>query len=450
MRRIFLFSLILVFVLTGTVVAQDNVTLVVWGEPGAAGCLDPASENYNAVSCVYAQSLVAGWNELHPDITLSFEDHGWDIDLRQNLVNAELAGTGPDVTVGESFMPAFTREGRFLPLNVSQETLDNLVPGTVAAVTQDGQVHGVAAFTAVFALEVNADVVRQAGLDPDTLDLSTWSKVADVAAQINAAGNGDYYGFSILGPTQFPVAAMFRAAPYVYQTGADFCDAECVNPTFNDARAIPVYEWFRQMMAYTPPGLAFNGDEGFVFSQLFSGLDAMQTAGAWHPAWARSSGCEDCRYLPLPIPDEGGQPANVVVGNAIYAALASSKHPDEAMMFLEYLASDQVQTNVFWSNGRMPATHSSLQQILDVAAGDTSLVPDYYESDDPVADTAPFVGYINELTSENVRILPPWADKEPELNQLWNDMFAEVLTSDRPIPEILDDYQAQAEAIVAG
>lgn len=448
MRRLLfiVFSVALLAVLVGAVGAQETVELVIWGEGGMVTCLDEQSEEVN---CIFTRNLQAGWEALHPEITLKWEFHGWDEELRQNLVTAELGGTAPDITVGESFMPALTREGFFLPLAISDDAMANIVPGTVLAVNLDGTLHGVATYTAVFALEVNADVVRQAGLDPDTLDVSTWSKVADVAAQITEAGNGEYYGFSVLGPTNFPAAALFRAAPYVYQTGGDFCDEGCVNPTFNDPRSVKVYEWFRQMYQLTPPGLAFNGDEGFVFSQLFQGETAMQTAGAWHPAWARSSGCTDCRYLPLPIPDEGGMAANVVVGNVIWSALASTDHPEEAMMFLEYLTSDDVQTDIFWSTGRMPSTFTSLQQILDVANGDTASVPEYYVSEDPVKDTAPFVGYITELTSENVRILPPWATKGPELNALWNSMFAEILTSSDPVEDILNRYQAEAEALVA-
>ncbi len=449
MRRVLVFMVcaMLLAVLVGTVGAQDGVTLVIWGEPGTVTCIN--ENNTQELGCVYALTLNQLWSEMYPDITLQWEDHSWDAALRQNLVTAQLGGTAPDITVGESFMPELTRNGSFLPLDISEDVLNNLVPGTVAAVTHDGQVHGVAAFTAVFALEVNADVVRAAGLDPDTLDLSTWSQVEEVAAAITEAGGGEFYGFSILGPTPQPAGALFRAAPYVYQTGGDFCDEGCVNPTFNDPASLPVYEWFRTMYQYTPPGLAFNGDEGFVFSQLFSGQTAMQTAGAWHPAWAKSSGCEDCRYLPLPIPDEGGQRANVVVGNAIYAALASTDHPEEAMLFLEFLANDAVQPNTFWGNGRMPATLSALEGILAVAEGDTSAVPEYFEGD-PVATAAPFVFYIDELFNGEVRTLPAWANEGPALDALWNDMFAEVLTSDRPVQEILDDYQAQAEALVAG
>lgn len=446
MRRLLLVLSIMALatMMIGTVTAQDDVTLVIWGEPGTVTCILEQSQERG---CIYAVSLNEMWSEMYPNITLQWENHGWDADLRQNLVTAQLGGTAPDITVGESFMPEFTRNGSFLPLTVSDETLSNLVPGTVAAVTLDGDVHGVAAFTAVFALEVNADVVREAGLDPDELELSTWDDVLEAAAAVNEAGNGEFHGFSILGPTNFPAAALFRAAPYVYQTGARFCDEGCENPTFNDPAAVKVYEWFRDLYQYTPPGLAFNGDEGFVFTRLFNGETAMQTAGAWHPSWARDSGCEDCRYLPLPIPAEDGQRANVVVGNAIYAALSSTDHPDEAMLFLEFLANDAVQNNNFWANGRMPTTFSALEIITSVADGDASDVPDYYEGD-AVAAAQPFRFYIDELFNGEVLTLPAWQREGAALDALWNDMFAEVLTSDRPIQEILDEYQAEAEALL--
>jgi ABC-type glycerol-3-phosphate transport system substrate-binding protein len=438
--------MLVLVILTGTVAAQEEVTLVVWAEGG----IIPCEEGVTEARCPYAKAVVDGWNAIHPEIKLQLENHGWDEELRQNLVTAQLGGTAPDITTGESFMPSLVANGSFAPLAISDEVRENLVPGPLLPVTSlEGDVYGVAAFTAVFALEVNADVVRKAGLDPDTIDVSTWDKVTELARQIGEAGNGEYYGFSLLGPTAWPVAAQFRVAPYVYQTGGDFCDETCVNPTWNDEASIKVYEWFRELYQLTPPGLAFNGDEGFVFSQLFTGLDAMQTAGAWHPSWAASSGCTDCRYFPLPVPDEGGQKANVVVGNANYAVLESSQHKDQAMLFLEFLVSDEVQNAAFWSYGRLPATYSGLAQISAVAEGDTSTVPDYWTGEEPTAFTKRFVGYIDELLNGDVRKLPAWANHYPEMNALWNDMFGEILTSDEPVADILNRYQTEAEALAA-
>lgn len=449
MRRLLLFVLGIVslLVVIGTISAQEEVTLVIWGEGGISQC----AADMNADTCTpYGRTVIEGWQAAHPEIKLQIEDHGWDEELRQNIVTAQLGGTAPDIITGESFMPSLVANGSLAPLDISADVMDNQLPGPLLPVTDaEGTVYGIAAFTAVFALEVNADVVRKAGLDPDTLDLSTWDKVTEVATQISAAGNGEYYGFSLLGPTQWPVAAQFRVAPYVYQTGADFCDAGCVNPTWNDQASIKVYQWFRDLYQLTPPGLAFNGDEGFVFSQLFAGLDAMQTAGAWHPAWAATSGCADCRYFPLPIPDEGGARANVVVGNANYAVLESSQHKAEAMLFLEWLVSDPVQNDAFWAYGRLPSTRSALETIMGVTEGDTASVPEYWEGEEAVAFTSRFTGYIDELMNGDVRKLPAWANHYPELNALWNTMFGEILTSDRPVQDILDDYQAQAEALAA-
>ena len=43
----------------------------------------------------------------HPDVKLVWEDHGWDEALRQNIVTALLAGTPPDVIVGENFFQQY-------------------------------------------------------------------------------------------------------------------------------------------------------------------------------------------------------------------------------------------------------------------------------------------------------------------------------------------------------
>jgi ABC-type glycerol-3-phosphate transport system substrate-binding protein len=453
MRRLVLLMLLSIGVLlvlaSSVALAQDNkVELVLWAEGTVANCFDPSTTP--PFGCVFAEAMVNGFMEQHPNITIKVENHGWDEELRQAIVTAELAGTGPDIAVGESFVPALTASGTYAEVDLPPDMMKNLIPGPVAAVTRDGKLYGVSGFTAVFALEVNADVVRKAGLDPDTLDLSTWSKVTEVAKQINAAGAGQYYGFSLLGPTQWPVAAQFRVAPYLYQNGGAFCDESCTAPTFNTPAALPVYEWFRELYALTPPGLAFNGDEGFVFSQLFSGLDAMQTAGTWHIKWGQDSGCTDCRYLPLPLPDEGGQRANVVVSNVVYSVLESSKHKPEGMEFLKWILSDDVQQHTAFSAGRLPTTYSALEKLIAIGNGDTSLVPVSRDVDavgDPVKFIQPYLGYADELQHGNIGILPPWTKDAAALNGVWNDMFGEILTSDRPIQEILDDYQSRAEAI---
>ena len=42
--------------------------------------------------------------------------------------------------------------------------------------------------------------------------------------------------------------------------GLRLCSNNCTVPFFNDPKALPAYEFLREMMAYTPPGLAFVTD----------------------------------------------------------------------------------------------------------------------------------------------------------------------------------------------
>lgn len=452
MRRLVFFvsCVLLLTMLAPLALAQDAVELVLWAEGTVANCFDETADA--PFNCMFGDRMVNGFMEQHPNITIKVENHGWDEELRQNIVSAQLAGTAPDIAVGESFVPSLAASGAYAEVNISEEAMQNIVPGTVAPAMHDGKLYGVAGFTAVFALEVNADVVRKAGLDPDTLDLSTWDKVTTVAQQINDAGQGEYYGFSLLAPTAWPVAAQFRVAPYLYQEEGAFCNEDCTAPTFNTPQVIPVYEWFRELYALTPPGLAFNGDEGFVFSQLFSGFTAMQTAGTWHPKWALDSGCTDCRYFPLPTRVEGGKRANVVVSNVIYSVMETSEHKEEAMMFLEWILNDEVQRHTSWSAGRLPTTYSGLKILEEIGAGDVGQVPDTWDAatqGDPIAFIQPYLGYADELMNGDVGTLPLWETRAPELNQVWNDMFAEILTTDRPIQEITDEFQVKAEEIAA-
>ncbi len=470
-----LIATVLVLSMVPPALAQEDqeVTLVIWGEPDTVACInDPTLERD---SCFYARLLNNSWHEMNPLVKLTWEDHtqdqdveegaalppalwedtSWDENLRQTLTETILGGTPPDIIVGESFIAFFAQAGALASLRLSPDVVDNLVPGTVMSASKGGVLYGVAAFTNVFGLEVNADVLAEAGLDPDTVDLSTWEATAEVMGQVTEAGAGDFYGVALLGSSDDPIKTMRRVAPYLHQMGVDLCSQPlCDTPTFNDPNAVPVYEWFRTMQENAPPSLTFQGDADYIDTQIYAGLTAMQTSGAWAVARAEANECGDCRYYPLPYPT-GGRRANVVTGNATYAVLDTSDHVAEATRFIEWLVSDPVQTAAFWSAGRLPTTYSAARQILAVADGETDSLPYFYENemgktkDEAIAFAAAYQGFFEELTDGEVYALPQWARAGAAMNQLWGEMFAEILTSDVPVQDILDEYQTQAEAIMA-
>lgn len=404
---------------------EEPVEIVVWAE----GITVSTMETDPTGAGRYGLYIKDQFEKEHPGVTVKLEHHGWDEELRQNLVTALLAGTAPDVVVGENFFQQYAELGALVPIDETVADIkDNLVSGTYKAAEFDGHIYGVSAFTGVFGFERNCSVVEAAGLDCDTPP-KTWDELLEQARFITEKGDGAYYGYTLQGPVGFSVGGIFRIAVYLAQAGAPMCKENCTYPYFNNPDAVPVMEFLREINRYTPPGLTFNPDEGQVYSQLFQGVSAYQVAGSWHPAWAIQSGCEDCRYSSVPIPADG-QPASVIVGNVIYAVLKQSKHPDIAAEWVKFLARDDVQDLVFPTIGRLPSTRSAL----------TKLRPDA-----PPADQA----YIDELLNNpELEILPQWRKDPQKLWTIYNDMLTKILTTEDDVAAIMDEAQMAADEVM--
>jgi ABC-type glycerol-3-phosphate transport system substrate-binding protein len=367
----------------------------------------------------------------YPDVKLVWEDHGWDEALRQNIVTALLAGTPPDVIVGENFFQQYAYLKALLPLDeaITPEIADNSILGTHKAAIYNGKTYGLSWFSGCFGFEGNPNVLKEAGQKEELP--TTWDDLLIVAEAVTKAGAGNYYGYTLQGPLGFSVGGMFRVAVYMQQAGAMLVKAEDpFFPNFNDPKSIPVWEFVRKLMPFTPPGLAFDADEGKVYSQLFQGKSAMQIAGSWHTSWSKSSGLENALYGLVPYPKDG-QPASYVVGNVIWGVMSATKLPDVATDWVMITQSDPVQSIILSGSTRLPATKKAIEAILnDANVG----VPDKT--------------YAKMLRDSDLGILPQWNKEPNKLNQTWNDLFAAVITTDTDIKQLADEAQSKAEEIL--
>lgn len=405
---------------------EGPIELVVWAEWNTQDTMitDPDGAGR------YGKYIKEQFEREHPGVTVRIEYQGWDEALRQNLFNALLAGTPPDVVVGENYFQFFAELGALVPLDDRlADELDNLIPGTYRAAEYQGSIYGVSAFTGVFSLERNCTVIEQAGLDCDAPPQS-WDELLAQVQTITEQGAGDYYGYTLQGPGGTSVGAVFRLAVFLAQLDAALCeDPDCTYPYFNNPRAVPVMEFIRALNQSTPPGLTFNPHEGQVYEAMYQGLTAYQIGGSWHPGWAVSAGCEDCRYSAVPVPADG-HPASVVVGNVIYAALQQGRHPELGAEFVEFLVRDDVQNMVYPALGRLPSTRSALTALRATV--------------DPATQT-----FIDELLNNpTLTILPQWRKDPQALWSIYNDMLHDVLATDRPVEEIMNEAQAAADGVM--
>lgn len=389
---------------------EDN-TFIVWGPSGLE--ID--------------QYITETFQVRHPDLNIIITDQGWDEALRQNLQNAILMGSPPDIVIGENYFRAFAAEGELLALDdILAKYADDIIPATYVGATYEGSVYAIPMFTGVFAFERNCFVIEAAGLDCDQPP-QYWDELLAESAAIRDAGAEDYYGYTLQGPGGTAVGSAFRIAVYQAQLDALPCaDEACTIPKFDDPKVIPVYEMLREITTYTPPGLIDNTNETQVYEALFRGLSAYQIAGSWHVGWAKSAGCETCRYSSIPIPRDG-HPANMLVGNVLFGAPSKGRHPELAKEWLELLISTEVQERVFTQLGRLPVRRSVLSSIQATV--------------DPATAT-----FIDELLyNESLTILPQWENNPKETWAIYNELLTAVLKTERPISEIMEEAQAAVE-----
>ncbi len=407
-------------------VEMESIELVIWTDAVSIQS-NAEDENGNPQFLLAAKQI---FEAEHPGVTVVYEDHGWDEVLRQNLTTALLAGTAPDVIVGELYFQNYAALDALLPMNdVLDDVIDNIVPGTYGAAKFGDTIYGLSSSTGVYGLQRNCAVVEAAGLDCDTPP-TTWDELLAHAQQITEAGNGEYYGFTMLGTPSFFLAAPFYLSALYEQAGSSMCNEDCTQPVFNHSEAVAVLEFARELNKTTPPGLTFEPDQGKLFDQLNQGVTAYQIAGSWFVNWAIDQGCEDCRYSSIPIPD-GGIEASTLVANVMYAPLSASEHPELAREFVKLIGTrDEVQDLAFSSIGRLPVTYSALEALRPTL--------------DPA--TQQFLDVL--VTSDNLVTPPQFATDPQKIWGVYTELLDKLYTTDTPAEQLMDEAQEQVEALI--
>lgn len=400
---------------TDTELSSEDNQFIIWGLSGLGDAIN--------------NSLVSRFQALHPEMEVVILDQGWDEALRQNLENSIQLGRPPDVVIGENYFRYFAARGEMLALDeLINKYSDDLIPATYAAAVYEGHTYAVPFMTGIFALERNCSVIEDAGFDCETPPVY-WDELLAEAEAINEAGAGNYFGYTLQGPGGTAVGAAFRIAVYQAQLDALPCaDEACTIPDFNQEEVIPVYEFLRQIAAFTPTDLLSNTNEGQVYEVLFRGGSAYQIAGSWHTAWAETSGCDTCHYSPLPIPREGHN-ANLVVGNVLFGVPSGAPHPEMSLEWLDLMLSSETQDRVYPELGRMPVRRSTLEALQ------------------PTVEEATGVFITELLTNESITILPQWEESPREVWTIYNDLLSGVLLTELPIPDLMREAQERVEAL---
>jgi multiple sugar transport system substrate-binding protein len=173
--------------MVGTAIAQDKITLT-FVRPGSP----------EAVKKVY-QPILDAFMKLHPNVTIQPTYMGFD-EMFQRMPLAAATGKLPDVFMPPGLlMPPLAANNVLLPLgdSIPPELKSDIAQSYWDAATWNGQIVAVPAVINPQALWYNADLFKQAGLDPDKPP-TTWDElVADAKAITEKTGvpGMGVYGF---------------------------------------------------------------------------------------------------------------------------------------------------------------------------------------------------------------------------------------------------------------
>lgn len=297
----------------------------------------------NPQELALAQQLVAEWNAEHPEIHVTVQPLPAGQSSEEVLLAAIVAGTTPDLcsNIWPGIVSRFVRAQGVLPLDEFagfDSLLHNRVPENLHETfrADDGHYYQLPWKTNPIMMLYQKQLFREAGFTRPPRTYSEYLEAADkITADINGDGQYDrWIGYRDIRPIwwqrYFDYFALYIAASggkTLFQDGTIHVDTTASNQVFDFFRRIYENRYF--------PLTTFQG------SPMLAGLIATEFTGPWNVAWMEQNAPPNFEYAyaPIPVPDDHTGPVYTYGDFKNIAIFSSTKHPDEAWRFAQFLVS---------------------------------------------------------------------------------------------------------------
>lgn len=299
------------------------------------------------------QKLVDKFNQTHPDIQV--ESIFQSEPQLPKLLTSVVANVPPDLL---SFHPEFT--GQFVELGAIrplEDWLDKLPvksdirPNLLEEMQLGGHIWSVPMHTSNIGLFYRPKLFEAAGI---TELPKTWEELRQVAKKLTIDRNGDrkpeQYGILLpLGKGGWTVVSWL---PFLYSAGGEVVTNN--RPDLTNKGAIAALQFWQDLIKdgsvmLSPP------ERGYEEDAFLEGRVAMQITGPW-TLIAKSQ--VDHQVLPMPA---GVKPATVSGTGNFFVMKTTPAREQAALKFLEYVLSEEFQTEWSIETGFLPVTFKSAQ-----------------------------------------------------------------------------------------
>ena len=321
--------------LTGACASDPRTEIIVWSWEPSMTALARAFEADN------------------PDIRVTVRDTSGYTNLNAAIQD----GYGlPDVAQLEYFaLPQYAVSGQLLDITDRIVGYDDYyTPGTWASVQLADRVYGLPMDSGPMAFFYNKDVFDQAGVDASAI--RTWDDYYQAAKRLKEIGA---YITADTGDASFYAAMIWLAGGRPFHTSDDG-KTVTIDLTHDDGTRRFTAFWQRMI------------DEGLIDTsaatwsnswkrKVGSGTIASVFAGAWMPSLLLADvpgGAGLWRVAQIPTAD--GEPVNAENGGSALTVLQSTRKPDAAMRFVDYVCHSEDGIAERVAGGAFPADNATL------------------------------------------------------------------------------------------
>lgn len=401
--------------LTAFTVSASAQDLVMWERSGGnAGMVD---------------ALVAAWNEKNPDrkINLTYIPH---TEMVPKLAQAIASGEVPDLMgLDLIYGPQFASAGQLEDITdyfKGDPTIATASPGHIKVATYDDRLYGVPLYADVSALFWNKDLFAKAGLDPEVPPRSL-QDIHDMAAKITGVEEG-VYGYYLAG--NCAGCNIFTFGPLIWASGGKIEPLDANDEPLTGDNLIAVLEWARMMHKeglINPANQAENGETFHL--QFGSGKVGIMGTGNFNITLAREQNPGMNFGITLLPGLEPGSTASFAGGD-IVTVPKGSKRVADAVDFMKFILSDEVQVEVY-------------AKMLNMTTRGDMVNNKYYEAEPLIKDVAKAIEIgVTPYTLKFFELIN--SPQGP-----WLQMLQRVYYTDEPIDQIVADAKAQMKAIAA-
>lgn len=328
----------------------------------------------------YYEKVAADFEKANPEVDIKVSAMAHE-DMLTKLDAAFQSGDAPDIymergggELGDHVEAGLTRD---LTDDASEEI--DKIGGSIAGWQVDDRTYALPFSMGVVGFWYNKALFEQAGVTAPPTTLEEFFAAID---KLKAAG---------IEPISVGAGDKWPAAHYWYYTALRACSQDVLQDSvksldFSDPCFVQAGEVLQQIIDKKPFNAGFlstKAQEGATSASglLATGKVAMELAGHWEPGVMQGL-TEDKQglgpntgWFPFPaIPDGAGDPMAQLGGGDAWAV--SEGAPDEAVEFVKYLLSDEVQTGFAENDMGLPTNPAATGAVKDPALAELLAVRD--------------------------------------------------------------------------